>query len=223
MSYKITLSKFGNNAVIISWGNNFNLEISNDVHSFNNTLTHLKPSFIIETVPCYNSLTVFHDSSISQFDIISQLKQVYASLETNHFLQSKIWKIHVCYHQDYAPDLANLAFDKNLTIEDVIKLHCDEVYTVEFLGFLPGFPYLSGLKPCLHTSRLSKPRQKVAKGSIAIGGKQTGIYPRESPAGWHIIGRTNFELFNPSMSRPCSIKPLDKIQFEPVSKKEFES
>ena len=126
------------------------------------------------------------------------------------------WKIPVCYDLKYAPDLLKLSKEKNLDTSKVIKLHSDARYRVNFLGFLPGFLYLSGLDSRLYLKRKKKPLLNVPKGSVAIGGMQTGIYPNISPGGWHLIGNTPVNLFNPKKNPPCFAKPGDWISFEQI-------
>jgi len=223
MSFSVTYKAYGSNSILVSWEDTINEAISEDIYRFNHEINKQNSTNIIETVSCYTSLTVFYLSSINSCEIITWLKDIYKNHKEPIKILSKTWKIPVCYHRDYALDLSNLAQVKNITNEEVIHLHTKQIYTVDFIGFLPGFSYLSGLNKLLYTPRLGQPRTHVAKGSIAIGGRQTGIYPCSSPGGWHIIGRTHFELFNPNNSPPCLIKPFDKIQFIAISKQEFES
>ena len=126
------------------------------------------------------------------------------------------WKIPVCYDLKYAPDLLNLSKEINLDKSEVIKLHLSALYRVYFLGFLPGFLYLGGLDDRLYLRRKKKPLLKVPKGAVAIGGMQTGIYPNISPGGWHLIGNTPVNLFNPKKNPPCFAKPGDWISFEQI-------
>ena len=96
-----------------------------------------------------------------------------------------------------------------------IDSHTSVEYTVAFLGFQPGFPYLRGLPQALHASRRATPRLKVAAGSVAIGGAYTGIYPATGPGGWHIIGRTMAVLFDPQRDAPALLLPGDRVRFVP--------
>ena len=89
------------------------------------------------------------------------------------------------------------------------------------LGFTPGFPYLGGMDPRLETPRLENPRLKIPKGSLAIGGKQTGIYPIDSPGGWQIIGKTPLNLFEPKKDPPVLLEAGDYIRFIPIGEEEF--
>lgn len=138
-------------------------------------------------------------------------------------LPEKIWELPVCYEGPYSPDLAELAKLKKLTPSQVIQHHSSPIYRIHFFGFLPGFFYLNGLPEILYTPRKAVPSLSVPKGSVAIGGAQTGIYPNESPGGWHLIGRTPISLFDPSFDPPVWAKPGEQIQFKPISTEEFES
>ena len=106
-------------------------------------------------------------------------------------------------------DLDYLCEIHNLTRNELITLHSKPVYLIAMLGFKPYFPYLIGLNPQLITPRRSSPRLNTPKGSIAIGGSQTGIYTVNSPGGWHIIGHTDFDKFS-------LFRPGDYIQFEEI-------
>jgi inhibitor of KinA len=103
------------------------------------------------------------------------------------------------------------------TPEDVIRIHAAAEYLVYFLGFSPGFPYLGGLPESIAAPRLPTPRARVPAGSVAIGGRQTGIYPLASPGGWRIIGRTPLRLFDPDRNPPALLKMGDRVKFRPVA------
>lgn len=119
-------------------------------------------------------------------------------------------EIPVKYDGPDLPDVARLA---GMAIDDVVHLHTAAEYTVCFLGFSPGFPYLSGLPNELAVPRLASPRKKVAAGSVAIGGSQTGVYPVASPGGWRIIGRTEIRLFRPEEDPPVLLRMGDRVRF----------
>lgn len=128
-------------------------------------------------------------------------------------LSQKIWEIPVCYGQEYGTDLGSLALGKRMRVNDLIDLHSAGIYRIHFFGFLPGFMYLSGLPEVLHTPRKAVPDRSVARGSVGIGGPQTGIYPMESPGGWHVLGRTPVQLFESGQNPPVWASPGDRIQF----------
>ena len=130
-------------------------------------------------------------------------------------------KIPVCYDTDFGIYLDEISKEKGLTKSEIIKLHSQSIYTVFFIGFLPGFLYLGGLSETLYIPRKSQPRLHVDKGSVGIGGVQTGIYPNNSPGGWNIIGKTPINLFDPKAQNPCFAQCGDQIQFYSINKAEF--
>jgi len=113
-------------------------------------------------------------------------------------------------------DLVAVAQALEVDRERVIELHCQAVYTVAFMGFAPGFPYLVGLPPELELSRRDAPRLEVPAGSVAVAAAYCGIYPRASPGGWNLLGRTNVTLFDPERERPALLAPGDRVRFEPA-------
>jgi inhibitor of KinA len=137
-------------------------------------------------------------------------------------LSDKVWNIPVCYDPRLGKDLKTLADSKSLDIEKLVKLHSQASYRIHFFGFLPGFMYLNGLDPALHFPRKSVPDRQMEAGSVAIGGAQTGIYPNESPGGWHVIGRTPISLFNPEANPPVFAKPGERIKFIPIDLEEYD-
>jgi KipI family sensor histidine kinase inhibitor len=99
------------------------------------------------------------------------------------------------------PDLQRVARQLDLSTQELVDLHAAPEYRVHTMGFMPGFPYLSGLDPRLHLNRMASPREYVPAGSVAIGGAHAGIYPVASPGGWHLLGQTDFPLFDTSAAR----------------------
>jgi len=121
--------------------------------------------------------------------------------------------IPVLYDPAVAPDLEPLAHDKGLAIDELVALHTAGAYRCALLGFRPGFPFLAGLDPRLWAPRLATPRVRVPAGSVAIGGRQTGVYPVDSPGGWRIIGRTPVRLFDPGRADPFLVRAGDDVRF----------
>lgn len=110
-------------------------------------------------------------------------------------------------------DLGEVARETGLAAADIVALHTGARYTVAFLGFMPGFPYLLGLPPPLRLSRLATPRTAVPAGSVAIAGEWAGIYPSSSPGGWRILGHTHVALFDPHAAQPSLLQPGDHVRF----------
>ncbi len=113
------------------------------------------------------------------------------------------------------PDLADVAQIHSMTPRRIVELHSAAIYTVYCLGFVPGFAYLGGLPPELATPRLESPRKRVPKGSVAIGGTQTGVYPFETPGGWRLIGRTPLDIFDPETPELSKVRIGDQVRFIP--------
>ena len=149
------------------------------------------------------------------------MKEVYNLKDISFKRTPFIWQIPVCYDVEFGKDLQEISNITNLEISEIIKLHSEKLYRVYFIGFLPGFCYLGGLNERLFLERKPNPRLHVAKGSVAIGGKQTGIYPAESAGGWNIIGKTPVDFFNVCLEHPCFVKAGDFIKFITVGKEEF--
>jgi KipI family sensor histidine kinase inhibitor len=129
--------------------------------------------------------------------------------------------IPVCYGGEYGPDLAALAVHVQMTPDETIARHCAGEYRVAMLGFAPGFPYLLGLDPALHAPRRASPRIRVPAGSVAVGGAQTGIYPRELPGGWLLIGRTPLALFDAASATPALLTPGQRVRMRAISPEQF--
>ena len=125
-------------------------------------------------------------------------------------------EIEVEYGGVAGPDLTALAQRAGMSAAAYIDRHAAAEYTVAFLGFQPGFPYLRGLPAALRAHRRASPRQRVAAGSVAIGGTYAGIYPAGGPGGWHIIGRTAAVLFDPQRDAPALLMPGDRVRFVPA-------
>lgn len=183
------------------------------------------PEILIETIPSYQSLTLCFDVLAIDTDSIEELiRQVVEKsiTETTGKVTSKLIEIPVCYQGAYAPDLESLAEYCNLGTDEVIQLHTQNSYLVNMLGFLPGFLYLSGLADSLNCPRKESPSLKVSAGGVGIGGNQTGVYPVDSPGGWHIIGQTPISIFSPIAEQAFIARPLDKIRFVPIDVETFE-
>ena len=109
--------------------------------------------------------------------------------------------------------LAELGSRLGLTRERVIDLHVRPIYRAFMVGFVPGWAYLGPVPDALITSRRAVPRTNVPAGSVAIAGRQTGIYPLDSPGGWNLIGRTSVRLFFPESDPPSLFRAGDRVKF----------
>lgn len=186
--------------------------------------SQLKENFegkIVEIRQGFDSLGIrVTHSSVSV--AIRQFISDFTDLEVLPRLATKIWNIPVCYSLETGRDLHKLAEAKNISADDLISLHSSSNYRIHFFGFLPGFMYLHGLSELLFAPRKKNPDLIVPRGSVAIGGNQTGIYPSESPGGWHLIGQSPSLLFSPDLQPPVFATPGEMVRFSPISKLEFD-
>lgn len=111
-------------------------------------------------------------------------------------------------------DLADVAELTGLSIDEVVAAHTGQVWTVAFCGFAPGFGYLTGTDERLTVPRRQTPRTRVPAGSIALAGPYTGVYPRESPGGWQLIGRTSLTVWDLAADPPALLRPGTRVRFE---------
>ncbi|WP_445747537.1 5-oxoprolinase subunit PxpB [Polaribacter sp.] len=220
--YKLQYKSFGENAMLIEWQPTISIEILDDILLFQSKILAQKQNLITDIIVGYHSLTiVYNDYIINYLEEITVLQSIYKSELTIKKNSNFLWEIPVCYEDEFGLDLEEISEKTTLSKCEIIQLHSEAIYTVFFIGFLPGFLYLGGLDFRLFFDRKPNPRLQIEKGSVAIGGKQTGIYPSNSPGGWNIIGKTPITFFDVEKEKPCFASPKDRIQFVSVSKKEF--
>jgi inhibitor of KinA len=131
-------------------------------------------------------------------------------------------EIPVCYDADLGPDLEDVAAFGSCSVEDVIARHTGRTYRVYMVGFVPGFAYLAQVDPQIAAPRRVTPRTLVPPLSVAIAGGQTGIYPRATPGGWNLIGRTAAVPYDPDRPDPSLLRVGDEVRFVRVSREDFE-
>jgi KipI family sensor histidine kinase inhibitor len=168
--------------------------------------------------PAYTSILIVFDPLAQDHSTLERILTHYiARLDSVALPEPRTVEIPVDYGGEHGPDLLGLAALHGLTPERVIELHSAASYIVYFVGFVPGFAYLGGLPPELATPRLESPRKRVPKGSVAIGGTHTGVYPFETPGGWRLIGRTPLEIFDPASPELRRLRIGDRVRFAPTA------
>ena len=214
------IKRYGKDALLIEWEPEISRKVLGKIMKADKAISESRITGLEELIPAYNSITVFFNTAqISYEDICLEITA--AMRQEVVIPESKIWKINVCYDEEYGVDLHRVCSHVGMTKDQVIEIHSQTEYDVHFFGFLPGFMYLGGLDASLNIGRLDSPRISVPEGSVALANGQTGIYPMESPGGWNIIGRSHFKVFNPDDDPPCRISIGDKIRFVPIEKKDF--
>lgn len=214
-------------AITIEYSQQISEEINRHVVALQEYIEQADLPGFIECVPAYSSLTVYFDKKSDLQELqriienkISTFSDFENSDQSQHNIQTPVI-IPVCYDLEFGSDLNTVSAQLGLSIEEIIELHSKQFYRVYMIGFIPGFPYMGTLPRELEMPRKKTPTLKVPAGSVAIAGKQTGIYPAEVPGGWHIIGKTPIRLFNKSIPPYCLLKAGDLVQFKPISTKEF--
>ena len=115
-------------------------------------------------------------------------------------------------------DLDDVAGLWGMTRSEVVATHVGTEFTVAFCGFSPGFAYCTGLPEPLWVPRLERPRPRVPAGSVALAGEFTGVYPRASPGGWRLLGRTRLTLWDPDAAEPALLPPGTRVRFVQVDR-----
>ncbi|QDO94888.1 5-oxoprolinase subunit PxpB [Formosa sediminum] len=223
MAFKLSYKAYGAHAILIEWPKQISESILDDLLKFKATLETSELRNIQDIRSAYQTLLIVYNTPIIFKKETEYLKHLYTSVNSHQTITTNIWSIPVCYNDMFGLDLQVISDSKSISKTEIIKRHSEPTYTVYGIGFLPGFLYLGGLDPILEMPRQSTPRPRIEKGSVAIGGQQTGIYPSDSPGGWNILGKTPLSFFNPTLEKPCFAQPGDRIQFYSISLQEFET
>ena len=211
-------------SVIVYFADEISEDVLQQVSFYYKSLKELHENAFISIIPSYTSIYIrYNIFKYNSQSIISYLKDKILSLkyENSDKQPAKTVNIPVYYSLESGLDMQRLSHEKNLSIDEIISLHSNKTYLVYAVGFMPGFAYLAKVDKKLQTPRLKHPRDMIPKGSVAIADSQTAVYPRESPGGWNIIGRTPIELFNPNSKELSPFEIGYKVKFDPISKKEY--
>ncbi len=204
----------GDAALLVEFADEIDDAINDRVHALAHALRAQARPEIRDLVPAYSSLLVCYDPRRASFtEIRAVLQNALESLQTYTSPEPRRVEIPTRYGGEFGPDLAFVAQHNDITEDDVIRLHTTVIYRVYFVGFAPGFAYLGSVPEQIAAPRLETPRTHVPAGSVGIAGRQTGIYPMESPGGWRIIGRTDLSLFDPNCDPPALLRPGDRVRF----------
>jgi KipI family sensor histidine kinase inhibitor len=180
------------------------------VHRLHAALRELDPPGVVELVPAYRTVLIVADPGQAEAldDLAARLPGL--ELPPAEAVAGETVDIPVRYDGEDLPEVAGLT---GLEPDEVVRRHTAPEYTVAFLGFSPGFPYLVGLDPALQVPRRDTPRTSIPAGSVGLAGNQTGIYPTATPGGWQLIGRTEVTLFDPARDPPALLAPGTRLRF----------
>jgi KipI family sensor histidine kinase inhibitor len=227
------LEPLGDSALLVRLGDGIDIATNRSALALAATLRAAALPGIRDIVPAYASVCVHYDIAVLASAAGPGSPHLLAAERVGEiaarFLEANsagtvaaaeddapVLEIPVRYGGEFGPDLGDVATQAGIDEQAVIERHANGNYRVAMLGFMPGFPYLLGLDESLHTPRRASPRTRVPAGSVAIGGAQTGIYPRELPGGWQLIGRTPLVLFDPSRAQPALLQPGQRVRFRAI-------
>ncbi|WP_114238216.1 5-oxoprolinase subunit PxpB [Dyella sp. C9] len=215
-----TIEPLAEDALLLRFGDAMDAVLNARVHA---AAARLRTLIATECVPAYASLLLRFDplswqGADGQAALERVREAVLAALQSAEEspVPPREIVIPVCYGGEHGPDIEAVARHAGLEVAQVIERHAAARYQVAMLGFAPGFPYLLGLDETLAMPRRADPRLRVPAGSVAIGGRQTGIYPQELPGGWHLIGRTPWAVFDLRARAPALLRPGDHVRFQPI-------
>jgi KipI family sensor histidine kinase inhibitor len=203
----------GDSAIIISFGEERSPALLRRIHAAARSIRSARIPFVEDVVPAYLALTVFYDPLATAYEDAAKLviERCNAAPSESDDRKPREHIIGVRYE---GVDLPAVSEATGLDVDQIIALHSSRAYTVDILGFVPGFAYLSELDPALHLPRRAQPRPRVTAGSVAIAAGQTAVYPLDTPGGWHIIGTTTEVMFDPRREPPALLAPGDLVRFE---------
>jgi KipI family sensor histidine kinase inhibitor len=182
-----------------------------------------RPGLLRDVVVGYCSMTVYFDPLATDAgQLRSELQALAAELPESAPEEGASFEVPVCYGGEYGPDLADVAAFAKCSNDEVIALHTGVSYRVYVVGFVPGFPYMASVDSRIAMPRRATPRTRVPAGSVAIAAGQTGIYPTETPGGWHLIGRTNVKPYDPTRPAPFLFQPGDHVRFRAIGRSELQ-
>ncbi|WP_395377047.1 5-oxoprolinase subunit PxpB [Marinicella sp. W31] len=201
--------------------------LSDIAHALAETLRQHNLPGILEVVPTSAALMLVFDEPVRlSHPHCEAILSVLQTLDRQVLLQqpaSRLLSIPVCYELPHAVDLHTVAERTQLSTDEIIERHQAAQFSVDMLGFLPGFAYLRGLPEQLQLPRKATPVLHVSKGSIAIAADYCGLYPQDSPGGWYVIGRTPLRLFDYRKAQPAYLQPGDQVRFSAIDSDQFET
>ena len=217
-----SFSPLGDQAIVIELGNDINEKTEQLVRNVSALLESRKPAWMVEFIPAFTTVTVFYDPCIATYDDVrTELTELLMHLREGLAVESRTVEIPVCYGGEFGPDLELVAQHNGLTLREVIDIHTAGTYSVNMIGFAPGFPFLRGMSEKIAAPRRDSPRLRIPERTVGIAGMQTGVYPIETPGGWQLIGRTPIHLFWPENRIPSLLRAGDKVIFREISEEDY--
>lgn len=211
----------GDTALVIEFGDSIDREINARVIALADRIWMAKIDGIVEMVPTFRSLMVHYDPDLVLFgELAGRIEALLPGLSAVAHAH-RLWVLPTCFGGEHGPDLEDVAQRTGLRPAEVIATLTAQSYHVYCLGFLPGWPYMGDVPARLSLPRRETPRTRVPMGAVCIAQTMNGIYPLESPGGWHLLGRTPVRMFDVRRRHPVLLSPGDEVRYEPISAAEF--
>jgi inhibitor of KinA len=209
-------------ALVVEFGDQIDRELNLRVLALDRRLREARIDGIVDCVPTFRSLLVHYDPLLLPAGVLmAQIGDLLRDLPITE-ATGRLWRLPTCYDAILGPDLDDVAARTGLSPAQVIERHSALTYHVYMLGFLPGQAYMGDLPPELALPRRETPRLRIPAGSLAIATTMTCIFPMETPCGWHLIGRSPVRLWASEPGSNALLAPGDKVNFQPVSLREYE-
>ena len=214
----------GDRALSLELGDEISREVNARVLALEYLVRQEALPGVTETVPSFRSLLVYYDPFVVGYEELGAVLRALASRARPDLLPpARTVELPCCYGGELGFDLDAAAARLRLGSDEVVRLHAGAEYYVEFIGFTPGLPYMSGIPERLFISRLETPRLRTPAGSVSIGGMQCCIYSVESPGGFWVLGRTPVPLYDPASADPILLRAGDHVRFRVIDRTEFEA
>jgi KipI family sensor histidine kinase inhibitor len=214
---RLRAAPLGDSAITIVLGTERSKELLDRVHATAAALAAEGFADVVDIVPAYLGLAVFYDPLRTPYGVMTAKLLATCERAAASNAASKTIREHEVRVTYDGADLTEVSVSTGLPVDEVITRHSGRPYTVDLLGFVPGFAYLSELDPALQLPRRPQPRARVPAGSVAIAGAQTAVYPLDTPGGWHLIGRTDSVMFDASRDPAALLRAGDIVRFVPTS------
>ena len=211
----------GDAALVVEYGEVIDAALIAAVQRLDRRLAEARLSGVTETVPSFRSLMVHYDPlATSRAALIEAIEALDLGASDEVVAPGRTWNLPVCYDEQFAPDLSDVAAATGLAPDAVTAAHAATAFSVAVVGFLPGCPFMAELPAVFDLPRRTAPRTRVPAGSVAIAQKLSVIYPTESPGGWHLIGNCPVPLFDARWEAPALLAPADIVRIHPIAASE---
>jgi KipI family sensor histidine kinase inhibitor len=212
----------GDGAFVLELGKSIDPSMSQRVLALHNAIMKNPPAGLVSSQPTFLSISIQFDPQVTDADtVLNAISKPYTD-ETSERREPRRWKIPACYDPSMGLDCNSVADQTKLEPSEYARRHSDTRYLVYMLGGFPGYPFMGDVANELRVPRLKVPRTQVPPGSIAVAGQFTAIYPRATPGGWCIVGRTPVDIFDTTREQPALFSPGDEVSFSQISPDEFD-